>query len=84
MYYYNILLYIIYYILYIILFIIYIFFFPSDCMANEYVSPTNFSCLPCPSNTMLFNEGVAICQCEPGYFRAPGETADFGCTRKIC
>jgi len=52
-------------------------------MANEYVSPYNYSCLPCPDNTMQSAVGRAICECKSGYFRASSETADFSCTRKI-
>ena len=52
-------------------------------MAGEYLSPSNFSCLPCPDNTVSSDVGVAICECLPGYFRAPNESADIGCTRKI-
>ena len=52
-------------------------------MVGEYVSPSNFSCLPCPDNTVSSDAGVAICECLPRYFRASNESADIGCTRKI-
>ena len=52
-------------------------------MAGEYASPSNFSCLPCPDNTVSSDVGVAICECLPGYFRVPNESADIGCTSKI-
>ena len=47
------------------------------------MSPVNYSCLLCPDNTVSNDVGVAICKCLPGYFRAPNESADIGCTRKI-
>ena len=47
------------------------------------MSPVNYSCLLCPDNTVSSDVGVAICECLPGYFRAPNESADIGCTRKI-
>ena len=59
------------------------FSFITDCMVGEYASPFNYSCLPCPDNTVLSDVSVAICECLPGYFRAPNESADIGCTRKI-
>ena len=46
------------------------------------MSLVNYSCLLCPDNTVSSNVGVAICECLPGYFRAPNESADIGCTRK--
>ncbi len=52
------------------------------CSSGEYVSPSNFTCLPCPSNTRDDLPGAVVCECLIGYYRAPQENADFGCTSK--
>ncbi len=57
--------------------------FNIGCPSGEYVSPSNFTCFPCPSNTRDDVAGVAECECLIGFFRAHDENADFGCTRKF-
>ncbi len=58
------------------------YFSNIGCSSGEYVSPSNFTCLPCPSNTRDDLPGAVVCECLIGYYRAPQENADFGCTSK--
>ncbi|XP_032971103.1 ephrin type-A receptor 2 isoform X2 [Rhinolophus ferrumequinum] len=38
-------------------------------------------CLECPAHTLPSPEGVTHCECEEGYFRAPGDLLAMPCTR---
>ena len=51
------------------------------CGSGMYYSIAARNCLVCPDNSIGVESGLSECPCEMGYYRAPGEEADFPCTR---
>ena len=51
------------------------------CGSGMYYSVAVGSCLVCPNNSIGVESGLSECPCEMGYYRAPGEEANFSCTR---
>lgn len=60
-------------------------FIYTACPAGTYRSMTDRPdvCRECPHNTKRDQPGAALCDCELGSFRAPGEGLEVGCTCKM-
>nr|XP_006642063.1 PREDICTED: ephrin type-A receptor 2 isoform X1 [Lepisosteus oculatus] len=43
-------------------------------------SVSNEACVRCPQHTLPSGEGAASCPCEQGYYRAPGDEQEDGCS----
>ncbi|KAK1157237.1 ephrin type-A receptor 2-like [Acipenser oxyrinchus oxyrinchus] len=41
---------------------------------------SNDACMTCPLHTVPSEEGATSCDCEEGYFRAPGDSVSLDCT----
>ena len=53
------------------------------CEVGSYRSDSDSTCQRCPHNTIQTGVGVCECPCLPGFYRADGEGAGTGCTRKL-
>lgn len=56
--------------------------FPHTACPSGYYRALGITdaCTTCPQNTKTDAPGAPSCECNSGFFRAPGEGANFGCT----
>ncbi|MBN3325979.1 EPHA2 protein, partial [Atractosteus spatula] len=53
----------------------------STCLPGLFKpSVSNGACVRCPQHTLPSGEGAASCPCEQGYYRAPGDKQEDGCS----